>query len=368
MRLRAAPSEMRPRRTFREAAMSTGTHEPTNPVPRETPGPGTNGTSTAPGRTGHPERTAPGRPRYRPFRREPGTGRVRRGQTRWKRRAGRSARGVRAGRTARGVRRARRPARSGRGRGRRRRLPGAARPPRRTGRRTGKPCRGVEPPQGRGVRRARAASHRYRAAAHRTQQRAPRHRRRRRRPPLRIRGPAPPRQGHRGPRRPHPARPRPEPLPDDAVPGLLDDPAFVREFAALHRYYRQARLLRLRRVDGKLLAVFQTGEKAGDIRVLRWTVTEDGRAAFLDARGDRDHARVPPADIEWTPATREDHVLGRHSHVSVHGEIFVDTLGGTLTVKTDNDTATPDGIHSEPVDEPLQSLADADIAHARVGP
>ncbi|MER6622918.1 DNA repair ATPase [Streptomyces sp. NPDC000931] len=158
-------------------------------------------------------------------------------------------------------------------------------------------------------------------------------------------------------------------LPDDAVPGLLDDPGFVREFAALHRYYRQARLLRLRRVDGKLLAVFQTGEKAGDIRVLRWTIPEDGRSAvFLDARGDRDHARTPPADIDWTPATREDHVLGRHPHVSVRGEVFVDTLGGTLTVKTENDTDTPDGIHSEPVDEPLQSLADAEIAHARVGP
>ncbi|MGA5279017.1 DNA repair ATPase [Streptomyces griseoincarnatus] len=157
-------------------------------------------------------------------------------------------------------------------------------------------------------------------------------------------------------------------LPDDAVPGLLDDPAFQREFAALHRYYRQARLLRLRRVEGRLLAVFQTGEKPGDIRVLRWSVSEDGRAAFLDARGDRDHARVPPADVEWTPATREDHVLGRHPHVSVRGEVFVDTLGGTLTVKAQNDTGTPDGIHSEPVDEPLQSLADADIAHARVGP
>ncbi|MBT3153789.1 DNA repair ATPase [Streptomyces sp. CHD11] len=156
-------------------------------------------------------------------------------------------------------------------------------------------------------------------------------------------------------------------LADDAVPGLLDDPHFVREFAALHRYYRQARLLRLRRVDGKLLAVFQTGEKAGDIRVLRWSVSEDGRAAFLDARGDRDHARAEPDGIDWIPTTREDHVLGRHPHVSVRGEVFVDTLGGTLTVKTDNDTATPDGIHSEPVDEPLQSLADAEIAHARVG-
>ncbi|MET9155204.1 DNA repair ATPase [Streptomyces griseoflavus] len=157
-------------------------------------------------------------------------------------------------------------------------------------------------------------------------------------------------------------------LPDDAVPGLLDDPAFLREFAALHRYYRQARLLRLRRVTGKLLAVFQTGEKPGDIRVLRWTVAEDGRAAFLDARGDRDHALTEPDGVDWTPSTREDHVLGRHPHVSVRGEVFVDTLGGTLTVKTDNDTGTPGGIHSEPVDEPLQSLADAEISHARVGP
>ncbi|WAX77392.1 DNA repair ATPase [Streptomyces sp. KMM 9044] len=156
-------------------------------------------------------------------------------------------------------------------------------------------------------------------------------------------------------------------LPDDAVPGLLDDPGFLREFGALHRYYRQARLLRLRRVDGKLLAVFQTGEKAGDIRVLHWSVSEDGRAAFLDARGDRDHARTPAPDIEWTRTTREDHVVGRHPHVRVLDELFADTLGGTLTVKTENDTGTPDGIHTEPVDEPLQSLADAEIAHARVG-
>ncbi|MFH0516255.1 DNA repair ATPase [Streptomyces sp. M41] len=156
-------------------------------------------------------------------------------------------------------------------------------------------------------------------------------------------------------------------LPDDAVPGLLDDPAFVREFAALHRYYRQARLLRLRLVDDKLLAVFQTGERTADIRVLRWSLSGDGRAVFLDARGDRDHVLPPAHDIEWTPATRDDHVLGRHPHVSVGGEVFVSTVGGTLTVKVDGDTETGEGIHSEPVDEPLQSLADADIAHARVG-
>ncbi|MBC7272962.1 MAG: DNA repair ATPase, partial [Streptomyces sp.] len=158
-----------------------------------------------------------------------------------------------------------------------------------------------------------------------------------------------------------------EPLPEDAVPGLLDDPALVREFQALHRYYRQARLLQLRRVDGRLLAVFQTGEKAADIRVLRWAVADDESVTFLDARGERDHVLPPAHDVEWTATTREDHVLGRHPHVAVQGEVYVDTLGGTLTVKAVDDTETGEGIHCEPVDEPLQSLADADIAHARVG-
>lgn len=158
-----------------------------------------------------------------------------------------------------------------------------------------------------------------------------------------------------------------QPLPEDAVPGLIDDPAFVREFAALHRYYRETRLLQLRRVEGKLLAVFQTGDKPDDIRVLRWSVSDDGHVSFLDARGERDHVFPPSHDIEWTEATREDHVPGRHPHVSVQGQVFVATVGGSLTVKVENDTETGEGIYAEPVDEPLQALADADVAHARAG-
>ncbi|MET9558168.1 DNA repair ATPase [Streptomyces sp. NPDC006645] len=158
-----------------------------------------------------------------------------------------------------------------------------------------------------------------------------------------------------------------EPLPEDAVPGLLDDPAFVRELGALFRYYRGARLLRLRRLGGKLLAVFRTGEKADDIRVLRWALRTDGTAEFLDARGDRDHVFPLSHDVEWTVATRDDHVLGRHPHIRVGGEAYLSTVGGALTVKTVDDTETAEGIYTEPVAEPLQSLADADVAHARVG-
>ncbi|MCX5274921.1 DNA repair ATPase [Streptomyces virginiae] len=157
------------------------------------------------------------------------------------------------------------------------------------------------------------------------------------------------------------------PLPEGAAPGLLDDPGFIREFGALHRYYQAARLLQLRHVDGKLLAVFQTGEQAEDIRVLRWSLTPSGEARFLDAQGERDHVFPPAHDVEWRETTRDDHVLGRHPHTSIGGRLFVSTVGGALTVKTVDDTETGEGIHREPVDEPLQSLADAEIAYATVG-
>ncbi|MFJ8073561.1 DNA repair ATPase [Streptomyces sp. NPDC096176] len=157
-------------------------------------------------------------------------------------------------------------------------------------------------------------------------------------------------------------------LPDDAVPGLLDDPAFVRESAELHRYFQGARLLRFRRVEGKLLAVFRTGEQADDIRVLRWALHPSGEVRFLDARGERDHVLPDPFDFTWTATTRDHHVLGRHPHIAVAGgTVYVSTVGGTLTVKTEDDTETDEGIHSEPVDEPLQSLADAEVGYAVVG-
>lgn len=157
----------------------------------------------------------------------------------------------------------------------------------------------------------------------------------------------------------------------DGTPTLLDDDGFRREFSSLHRYFRDARLLRLRRVNGKLLAVFRTGENAEDIRVLRWALGADGSAgAFLDAQGERDHVFPPSHDFEWTIAGREAHVPGRHPHIAIGkgGGLFVDTLGGTLTVKAADDTESPDGIYEEPVDEPLQSLADADVEYAEVGP
>ncbi|GLZ31397.1 hypothetical protein Lesp02_35850 [Lentzea sp. NBRC 105346] len=148
---------------------------------------------------------------------------------------------------------------------------------------------------------------------------------------------------------------------------FLDDERFRKDFAELYRYYRDTRLLQLRKVDGRLLAVFQTGARIEDIRVLRWTIAADGTVTYVDNRGERDHVFPPPHDFEWIPTTREQHVLGRHPHISIEDEVFVETVGGDLTIKIENNTETGEGVFREPVDEPLQSLADAEVCYTRLG-
>ncbi|WP_312880130.1 DNA repair ATPase [Actinokineospora xionganensis] len=154
----------------------------------------------------------------------------------------------------------------------------------------------------------------------------------------------------------------------EELPELLRDEQFVRDFGELYRYYRETRLLQLRRVEGKLLAVFQTGPRTEDIKVLRWKVTSSGLVSYEDSRGERDHVFPPSHDFEWVETTRDNHVLGRFPHISILDKVFVETIHGDLTLKVENNTETGEGIYAEAVAEPLQSLADADVHYAEVGP
>ncbi|MEM6930006.1 MAG: DNA repair ATPase, partial [Myxococcota bacterium] len=149
--------------------------------------------------------------------------------------------------------------------------------------------------------------------------------------------------------------------------GFLTDRGFAREFEELYQYYKDARLIQLRATETKLLAVFQTGATARDVKVLRWAIDPDGSVTYLDNRGERDHVFPPTHDFAWTETTRADHVLGRHPHVNVLDTVFVETVGGDLTVKIEDDTSDGRGIFREPVDDPNQSLDDAQIAYAKLG-
>ncbi len=160
--------------------------------------------------------------------------------------------------------------------------------------------------------------------------------------------------------------------PVDAATSFLGDAAFVKEFTELHAYYKNTRLLQLVVRDGKLLASFQIGERIDDIRVFRWQIENGGGSSslgvrYIDNRGERDIALPAPYDFEWTRATREMAVNGRHPHLNILDTVFVETLGGDLTVKIENNTEDGLGIYREPVEDQTQSLDDAQIDYARVG-
>ncbi|MAP30142.1 MAG: DNA repair protein, partial [Pseudomonas sp.] len=156
--------------------------------------------------------------------------------------------------------------------------------------------------------------------------------------------------------------------PVDPAGSFLAEASFVNDFDELYRYYKNTRLLQLSVRDGKLLAAFQIGERISDVRVFRWSVSADGsQVRYIDNRGERDIQLPRPFDFEWTAAGRDAVVQGRHSHFNILDTLFVDTLGGDLTVKVENNTEDGLGIYREPVADKTQSLNDVQIEYAHLG-
>jgi hypothetical protein len=149
---------------------------------------------------------------------------------------------------------------------------------------------------------------------------------------------------------------------------FLAEPSFVNDFDELYRYYKNTRLLELSVNNGKLLAGFQIGERLEDVRVFRWSIADNGNTLrYIDNRGERDLQLPPAYDFEWQTTSRDDVVQGRHPHVNIQDTVFVETIGGDLTIKVENNTEVGLGIYREPVEDQTQSLDDASIEYAAVG-
>ncbi len=142
-----------------------------------------------------------------------------------------------------------------------------------------------------------------------------------------------------------------------------------RDFANLYRYYRDARLIHLIKRDTQLLAVFQAGATWKDQKVLRWRIEPNGHVVYVDDRGERDLAAIFPAayDFEWREVTRDHQVSGKHPHYNLLDIVFVECVGGTLTIKVEDNTESGQGVYEEPVDDVNQSLDDARIFFAPIG-
>ncbi|THU03681.1 AAA family ATPase [Lampropedia puyangensis] len=161
-------------------------------------------------------------------------------------------------------------------------------------------------------------------------------------------------------------------VPVDVRQTFLGHQSFVQDFRELYTYYKGARLLQLVIKEGKLLAAFQIGERLSDVRVFRWSITPSDQPGnqsvqYIDNRGERDIALPAPNDFEWLSAGRNDVVQGRHPHINILDTVFIDTIGGDLTIKIEDNTNDGLGIWREAVQDATQSLDDAKIEYAQVG-
>lgn len=148
---------------------------------------------------------------------------------------------------------------------------------------------------------------------------------------------------------------------------FLDDPDFIRDFDELYTYYKKTFLAHVYRQGSKVFAVFRIGEKLSDTRVFRWAIDADQSVAYIDNRGERDIKQPENFDFEWHKVVREQQEQGKHPHFNLFDTLFVEAIGGSLTLKVENNTENGKGIYSEAVDDEHQSLDDADIQYAKVG-
>jgi len=147
---------------------------------------------------------------------------------------------------------------------------------------------------------------------------------------------------------------------------FLNDPQFVKDFRNQYAYYKDTRFATFYRKGASLLMIFHIGDSA-EVKAFKWHIGDDGSLKYLDNRSEREFGYPPQHDFEWTRATRDNFVYGTHPHVSIQDRVFVETVGGDLTVKVENNTETGEGIYKEPVDNALQKLEDAEVFYAILG-
>jgi hypothetical protein len=151
-------------------------------------------------------------------------------------------------------------------------------------------------------------------------------------------------------------------LPLDAV----SDPQFQADFKSLYKYYKDTVFTKFSILEPHLFMEFRIGKSVTDIKTFKWLLQE-GALSYLGNRFDHEYLFPAQHEFSWIRTHRELHRQGLHPHISIEDRVFVECIGGDLTIKVEDNTATGQGIHSEPVEQADQTLDDAEIFYAIVG-
>ncbi|WET47970.1 DNA repair ATPase [Chryseobacterium indologenes] len=141
---------------------------------------------------------------------------------------------------------------------------------------------------------------------------------------------------------------------------LINDEIFIDEFKNLYKYYRNTFFARFSFTENYLYMVFQLSESTTDIKAFKWLI-KDNQLIYVDSRSASETAYPPQHGFAWTKATRDMQRSGKHPHISLADKVFVESIGGDITIKVEDNTDTGKGIYSEDVIHKDQNLDDAEI-------
>ncbi|MGB1296279.1 MAG: DNA repair ATPase, partial [Flavobacteriales bacterium] len=147
---------------------------------------------------------------------------------------------------------------------------------------------------------------------------------------------------------------------------LINDDGFINDFQNLYKYYRDTIFARFAIKGNYLHMVFQISEKISDIKTFKWLINEN-QLTYVDNRSDHEYGFPNQHEFEWVQPSRDMHRYGLHAHVSILDKVFVETIGGDLTIKIEDNTDDGKGIYDEPVEFADQTLDDAEFYYADLG-
>ena len=147
---------------------------------------------------------------------------------------------------------------------------------------------------------------------------------------------------------------------------LIADKQFEKDFQDIFRYYKNAVFAKFFVRGPHLYMIFRVGKAVHDIKTFKWVIQGD-ELTYVDNRSDHEVRYPSQHEFDWIRTHRDLHQTGKHPHISIEDRIFVETIGGDLTIKVENNTDSGEGIYTEPVQDPDQTLDDAEIHFASVG-
>ncbi|PHS06609.1 MAG: AAA family ATPase [Kordia sp.] len=147
---------------------------------------------------------------------------------------------------------------------------------------------------------------------------------------------------------------------------LINDELFISDFQNLYKYYRNTFFAKFSIIGNYLYMVFQTNENTTDIKAFKWLI-KDQSLAYIDNRSDHEFKFPVQHEFKWQETNYDMHRNGSHPHISILDKLFVETIGGDLTIKIEDNTNDGKGILNEPVEHKDQTLEDGKFLFADLG-